>query len=482
VNVEAKLVELFDRQTAILESLGKDEKTVGTQAGWAGLFGAGGILSPAGIEPDVLTAHVRPTGILERLPRFPSIEESPLFATITGYTDVHGGEPATPCENCPSGYTKSCMLTAAFGRVCRATDTIDWDKTLRRVNRGTFTDLMLRGEILGLTDWKPSALNVSEILNVWTMAEMVQAGVQLERWLNYAVWQGNPANSNVGGGYVEFPGLSRQIATGQVDAITNQACPALDSDVKNFNYNPVCGVNPSIVTYMSMLEFYVRNNAQTMGMEPGSWVWVMTPGLWFELSACWPCQYNTNRCASAVIPTSTVYIEGTEMVAERDRMRQGKTIDVNGTTYPVIVDTGIFEHNNINNANLLAGQYASTIYFVPLRVQGNFPVTYMEHVDYSAGMADIALLNDQHHFWTDKGLYSWTIDPRMWCYELAAKIEPRVVLRTPQLAGRIDSVMYEPLQHLRDPQPDSPYYYDGGVSIRGAPTRYAVWAGGGVVR
>ncbi|GAG00015.1 unnamed protein product, partial [marine sediment metagenome] len=265
-----------------------------------------------------------------------------------------GGEPATPCENCPSGYTKSCILTASFGRVCRATETIDWDKTLRRVNRGTFTDLMLRGEILGLTDWKPSTLNVSEILNVWTMAEMVQAGVQLERWLNYAVWQGNPALSNVGGGYIEPPGLSRQIATGHVDAVTNVACPALDSDVKSFNYNAVCGTNPSIVTYMSMLEFYIRNNARTMGLEPGSWVWVMRPGLWFELSGCWPCQYNTNRCAASVIQTSTVYIEGTEMVAERDRMRQGMTIDVNGTTYPVIVDDGIFEHNNINNANLIA--------------------------------------------------------------------------------------------------------------------------------
>lgn len=44
------------------------------------LFGQGGIFSTPGIEPDVITAHVRPQGILTELPRFPSVFEQPRFA------------------------------------------------------------------------------------------------------------------------------------------------------------------------------------------------------------------------------------------------------------------------------------------------------------------------------------------------------------------------------------------------------------------
>ena len=439
------------------------------------LFGAGGVFSVSGLERDIITAQVRPFGLLEKLPRFASVLEQPRFGTITGITDDVGNEPAYPCDNAPSGYLKGCNLTAAFGRVARATNTIEFDKVMRQLHGGINTDLQLRGRMLGLEGLTPAGLSEADIVNIYTMSEMVSAGVRLERKLNVMTWQGSPANNNAGGGYAEFPGLDNQIATGQVDADTNVACPALDSDVKDFAYGSVCGVTPSIVEYLSMLEFYLRFNAETMGLTPATWIIAMRPELWFELSSCWPCQYNTNKCATSVVGTSTVVIDGRENVAERDAMRNGKYIDINGNRYAVITDTGIFEHTNINNANVPAGSYASSIYMVPLLITGNFPVTYMEHVDYTAGLRDVALLNGKEEFWTDRGLFSWAIKNLAWCYELMVKIEPRVVLRTPQLAGRIDHVLYSPLQHLRSPDPDSPYNYDGGVSLRGRPTSYATW-------
>jgi len=195
------------------------------------------------------------------------------------------------------------------------------------------------------------------------------------------------------------------------------------------------------------------------------------------LSAIWPCAYNTNRCSSAVGSNSTVFIDGRENVSERDAMRRGMTIDINGRTYKVITDNGIFEHNNINKAGLPAGSYASSIFAVPLTITGNFPVTYRQYVDYRLGSADVALLRGKEQFfWTDQGVYSWAIEQIKWCYKLALKTEQRVILRTPQLAGRIDAVKYIPTQHLREPDPDSPYHFDGGTSVRsgiGAPK--AVW-------
>jgi hypothetical protein len=400
----------------------------------------------------------------------------PRFGTITGFTATTGAEPTNPCDNPPAGYMKGCNLTAAFGRYPRATQTIDFDDVMLQLHAGVTTELAIRGRLLGMGDVSPSGLSESDVLNIYTMAEMVTVGVNIERLLTQQMWVGNPANNTAGGGYKEFPGLARQIATGQVDADTGTTCPALDSDVKNFNYNDVCGTGPDIVEYLAQLEFYLTYNATQMGLDPASWAIVMRPDLWFVLSECWPCAYNTNRCASAVLGTSQVTIDGQAMTAERDRMRRGKTIDINGNAYPVIVDVGIAEQNNINDGNVGLGQYASSIFMVPLTIAGNFPVTYMEHVDYRQGARDKALLKGKEHFWTDGGKYSWAIDPNLWCYELVVKIEPRVVLRTPQLAGRIDNVLYAPLQHVREPFADSPYFADGGVSLRGiTPAVSHVW-------
>jgi len=477
-NIELRqLTEAIGAQTAALMSLVKDKEQgsglhtkVPAQFQTATrLHGLGGIFSGPGLERDVITAMIRPRGILSVLPRLPSVSEDPRFASLTGYTDVTGDEPDNACDDAPTGYVKSCQLTAQFGMIRRDTQTIEMDQVMRKVNRGDFTDLVLRGRVLGLQNVQPGGLNESQILNILTMSEMVGAAVQVERVLNVATWTG------AAGGNWGFPGLDNQIATGQVDAATNTACPALDSDVKDFNYNDVCGNGLDIVEYVSMMEHFLRWNAESMGLDPVQFAIVMRPPLWYELSACWPCRYMTNRCSDLAGTTVSVINDNVNVNA-RDDMRRRMVIPINGTEYPVIIDTGIFENNNANNANLAAGQFASSIYFVPLTIVGNFPVTYLEYLDYRQAASDTALLRGKEdYWWTDNGLFSWAIEQIKWCYKLALKIEPRIVLRTPQLAGKIENVRYSPLQHLREPAPDSPYYADGGVSIRAAGNKFAVW-------
>lgn len=440
--------------------------------------GAQSIWGNLPVERDIVTAHVRPEGLMSQLPWLPSVTEQPFYGVLTGITGDSGSEATNPCDPNPSGFMKACTLTAQFGRVARDTNVIDIDKVMLKLNRGDFTDYRLYGRMLGLTDLPPSP-DESGMLNVVTKAEMVIASVSLERKLHVNFWQGSPANNTSGGGYKEGPGLDSQIATGHVDVNTGVACPAVDSDVKNFGYDLVGGSGRDIVEYLGMVEFYLRYNARKMGLDPVNWVVVMRPELWFELSAVWPCAYNTNKCASSVTgDASRVFIDGRENVAERDNMRNQRYIDINGNRYNVVLDDGIFEHNNINNGNLAAGQYASSIYFVPLTITGGFPSTYIEHVDYRAASADLSMISRGNpSFWTDDGRYMWVFEQDRFCYLLSAKIEPRIVLRTPHLAGKIDAVAYEPLQHLRSYDPDSPYHYDGGVSLRGDPYNInAVWA------
>jgi hypothetical protein len=324
--------------------------------------------------------------------------------------------------------------------------------------------------VLGLTNLVPSGLNENQILNIMTMSEMVTVGVNTERALNTQIWQGTYGTTN------QFAGLDSQIATGQMDADTRALCPALDSDVKDYN---LADIGTGIVDYLSMLEWYLRYNAMTMGLDPVTWVVVMRPELWFELTALWPCAYNTTKCAPAVAANSTVFLDGRDNTTERDAMRNGLYIHINGNRYQVVIDTGIFEHNSVNNAGLIPGEYASSIYMVPLTIRGGFPVTYREYVDYRQAQPDISLLKGlEEFFWTDNGAFSWAVEQIKWCYKLALKTEQRVILRAPQLAGRIDNVKYSPLQHLRDPQPSSPYFADGGVSLRGGfgvDTPNAIW-------
>jgi hypothetical protein len=467
--MQKKQAPVFIKQMLGLEPV---EKAVGTAASATPLHGTGGIFSTPGLDRTVVTAYIRPHGISTVLRKVPSIDESPRFATLTGFTETASAEPSNACDDAPTGYVKGCNLTAQFGLVRRDTQTIDYDKVMLRLNRSDFKDLVLAGNVLGLTDLVPSNLNANQMINVLTMSEMIIAGINAERKLVADIWQGTVAAGT-------FPGLNAQITTGHVDADTGTACPAVDSDVKDFNYNNVDNTDAlNIVVYISMLEYYLYNNAVKMGLDPVTWIWAMRPQLWHELSAVWPIVYHTDRSAS-VPAGSTVFLDGRDMVTERDRMRNEMKLTVNGRTYDVVTDDGIFEHDNVNNGNLAAGEYASPIYFIPLQIVGGIDATYMEYVDYRQGAADAALLSGfggaPDFFWTDNGFFSWAVDQYRWCYQLSLKAEPRVVLRTPHLAGRIDNVKYVPLQHLRDYDPASPYHYDGGVSWRSPSSVNAVW-------
>jgi len=451
---------------------------VGNSHSGVTLHGPGGIFSTFGLERDIIVAHVAPEGLISHLPVLPSIDVDPRYGTITGVTESYGSQPDETCEDAPTAYMKGCNLTGRFGLLRFDTNTIEIDEVIKRYNRGDFTDLRMLGSMFGDEQLAKglvprSSLTADDILNVATLAEMMVVGVQVQRELVRQTWQGNVLIPN------EFPGLDGQIATGQLDAdVPGKLCTGLDSDIKNFGYSSVDGEDKSIVSYLSMLAWYLKHRADRSKLNPVKWTVVMRPELWFELSAVWPCSYLSNRCADS--GTSIGVINDELNVNLRDRMRRDMVLPINGVDYPVVVDDGIYEHTAENNQNLAPGEFASSIYIVPMTILGNFPVCYREYLDYQSPLWDknTAMFNQyRKDFWTDSGMFSWAYEGRLWCYKLGLKTEQRIILRTPQLAGRVDYVKYAPTQHLASPFPDSDYFVDGGVSVRPAPrTSYAVYS------
>lgn len=447
------------------------------------VHGPTGLFSASGINPEVFSAMLQPRGLGAILPKFGSVMTNPQYAILTGQEDDNGTEPTDSCgDPVTTGFKKACQLTAQFGMLQRGTNTIDPSDIITRLNRGEFIDLFPVGEVqpTGETGFNPMRLDPQSILNNTVATELSGVATSFVRNLSQQLWTGTVAGATAG--WAQFPGLDSQITTGHVDSVTNTTCPAVDSDVKDFAYDNVDGSDTrDIVEYLSMLEFFIVNNAMRIGFDAVEWVVVMRPELWQELTAIWPIAYNTNRGATVLGGNTRMIVDGGDMIAARDQMRRSLTIEINARNYRVVLDDGINEADgNTAGTGMVAGEFASDIYFVPLRVNG-FAVTRLEYLDYRMVNAFMNALGQMGQskvrFWTNDGIYLWVVrDHPGYCFDVIGRTQMRVVLQTPHLAGRIQNVKYAPLQHLRSPYPDSSYFADGGVSTRAdLSNSYAVW-------
>ena len=469
--------------SSILEQLASElarYKTTGTPSepyytGPASLFGV------AGLERDIISTRVQPTGFASTLPAVGTVVTNPLFPYITGPTSDTGSDPSGVCGHCKeAGHMKSCLQTAQFGRYCRETRELNATRIGQQTNRGEFQDIrVINGPLL--TDANsiitPNVQGNPSLFNEVFM-RFVEVGISFQNLLGRQFYIGNPANNNAGGGYREFPGADILIGTNKVDAITGAECPGLDSDVKNFNYQKV--EDGDIVRVLTYMTRYIKHVAEGTLLNPCTWKFVMRESLFYEITAVWPCSYLTYRCSfRASDGTQVLNVNAADQVAMRDEMRRGKYLLIDGEQWPVVFDSFIPEETNTDNSSVPSGCFASDIYLFPMTVLGGILSTYWEYLDYSKG-AMIGLQDGQYapnDFWTDGGRFLWHKQPpTQWCIKFSAVTEPRLIIRTPQIAARLTNVVYCPLQHTRDAHPDDPYFVNGGVSTdRPGPSLYSDW-------
>lgn len=439
--------------------------------------GPGGRLTYPGVNPILFNNSMGFTGILGQIPATPSVETNPTFISITGVTDDTGNEKDDVCDDAPvAGLMKGCMLTSVFGRYERSTPELELNRLGQRNDRADPLDLTLVGSpfenagVFGNGPGNPRA--PGDVLTNEVSRKFWELGMSFHRLLNRQIWAGSPANNSGAGGYKELTSLSVLVNTGHRDAETNVACPAMDSYVRDFNYGSISTSGANAVAAITDMWYQVNRIADMTGLAPVRWMFAMRSQAFYELSAVWPCAYLSYRCSPS--NGALEFIDSQDAIRFRDEMRAGRYLLIDGVRVGVVLDDTMPElDGNSSGGNFPRGCFSSDIYLIPMSVVGGRAVTYLEYFDFSNPSIDSALTNMV--LARVEGAFITTVRQTNWCVQWQSKIEPRLILRTPQLAARLQHVVYCPIQHEREAFPDDPYFVNGGGTSRPGPSYYNLW-------
>lgn len=455
----------------------KHTTPTGTPTGVMG-HGIGGLFSHFALEKPIFSAMQLPmAGLQSMLPVFPARTANPLYGIMTGVTASTGSEPYGRCDDPPyAGLMKLCMHQFVFGRYSRMTREFELDAFGKLQDRGDHIDLQLMnnpfsGSNQTMTPTIPGIPGNPMANDI--VKGLFEFGTAWSRDFARQLYAGNPVNNTVGGGYMEFYGLDILINTGYRDAITSTVCPAADSYIKSFGNLDVGSNCQTMVQDLTWIMRHLRDIASRTGLDPATWVLAMRPMLFYIITECWPCQYLSYRCqtrdTTQIDPVPQ--FDSAQAVQMRDDMRAGSYLLIDGIKVPVVQDEAIAE------TNVGAGVYSSSIYIVPLTVLGGTPVTYMEYFDYTTpgGFSAAAAQFAASGFFdvSDGGRFAWHWKPpKNWCVQGLAKTEPRLLLLTPYIAGRLTNIRYTPVIHERDWDPAGTYFVDGGGYSGQTPPSY----------
>lgn len=443
-----------------------------------GVFGhgPGGLFSYPGLERDLINAAAMPNlGLLGALPSRTSNSLNPLYGIVTGVTDVTGANPDGPCDDLPqAGLMKLCTRSAWWGFWGLATRVYDIKQAGFVTGRSEFNDHALIGGPDASNDAFPSFPDGSSTMAQALRAEAAKVRTEFavswaRRWAG-KVYNANPANNTAGGGYQEPYGLDYLINTGYQDAVTGAQCPAADSLVVDAAGLDVDGDGNgvTVVRHLVSMYRYLSTLARDTGLDPTTWALVMPDALFTVLSEVWPCAYYTYRCiVDGGTSQGTSMPSGQALTNARDEMRQGQFLLIDGARVQVITDNTA--PSTEPDPGLEPGTYEADIYFVPMRVLGSRPATYIEYFDWTAPNAAMEMASlmapDGTYFATNGGRYLWEKRaPHNGCVQAQAWTRWRLILETPQLAARYANLRYTPLLMTRGVMPGDPGFVNGGAT------------------
>lgn len=470
-NKEYTLAELQVLEKAGVLNIGQAQKhdTTGTSQTAQTLHGANaggynGLLSDYGVRPDMYTTAPRTDSLFAEIPLFPSEILNEKIEILTGVTDVQGTNPTGFCGTPPTfGNLKVCQQIYSFGKFYLGSGVIDLTTVGSLVNRADTPRQLLNS---GRVDNRlvPSILADMPFDTRDERASLLYtAGFGIERAFDRVSITGSTANTGNSAetGFIqEFNGLDALIKTGYVDADTSQACPAADSKVitfgANINNTIAGGDGRDLVEALVDLYTAQRDLAEMLGLVV-DFRFVMTRAMFRVVSEVWACNYSTSRCSQGDFALN---VYANDVVTLRDNMQRGSYLLISGEQIPVRFASGIPQGGGVT-----ANSFTQDIYLVPMRVNGEASL-YMDYFPmdnpYVQRFADMM----PERTYMNNGLYAVSPSRTQNCIQFSFAAKPRLILRTPFLAGRLDDITFTDLRGTRTPYPDESFYANGGVTYR----------------
>jgi len=434
-----------------------------------------GLLTRPGAEEGMWSTLTQPEGAwINLLMTQPSVILNPEYDIMTGVRGCNGNNATNFCGDAPTaGLLKLCTTSSRFGGMFMRTEQVEINKIGGRINRADMDKNLINSPAVYplMPDVVLRARNINSQLGI----QMTALGVTVHRWLTRGIFHGvyGTAGANAYCGYTkEFDGFDRLIRTGYLDLDSGNHCTAADSRIIDWENIDACSTlnGYTMVDLMSWLMNYLMAKADEQGMLPTSWVLAMNPNLFNALVQCWPCDYNTYGC-NLRDDNSERTASASELIGMRDAMKRGSYLLVNGNQYP------IWQTSAIEQTAYGAG-FRSQIYVIPLNSLG-IKTTYLEWFDQNnANIQQYVAEGNVHYRTMNSGLWAMTERQTGMCHEYYFANQPRLVMRTPWLAARIENVVYQaPFDLYQDsPYPADTYHKDGGRYYTSGPYYGGDWA------
>lgn len=443
-------------------------KAAGTPSETAYLYESGGLFGRADGPASLINALVGPIGIESVLEWVGTDTENEFVDALTDIVET-GSEQSTACGNCVSVALRACAQLYCFGRFCRQTQELQFDRLGIRANANVPVKVLFGN----ITDAAGNVLlrNGESITDAFLL-QMRAAAYALRLKNSTMIWTGNPAN-DVGRTYREYTGLQMLVNTGKFDAYTQSLCDALDSFLLNYASSAVqSDGNFAITNWMRrvVLQFMRRAEGAGMDWNTAEMLIAMTPNLWDCVARAYACS-GIDLCS---ISSST-----NQMTASADQARaryeeylSRMALPIYGKWYPVVLDSQIPESTGQPNG------VCSDIYFITKSINGE-EITFGQYQDFNMTYGKvrqelISMFGSDDIAITDNGRFAVVRDNSRGCFDVQLYTKPRIVARMPWLLARIRNVC---CNITGGPVPGttgsgSVYEVDGGRAISNIPTLY----------
>lgn len=449
--------------------VGSSVKASGTPSNTAYLYECGGLFGRCDGPSTLINAMVGPIGVESVLDWVGTDTEKEFVDALKAVTTT-GSEQSSVCGDCVKVSLKACAQLYCFGRFCRQTDELQFDRIGRRANE----NVPVRTLFGAVTDAANNVIieNGTQISDAF-MLQTRAVGYALRLKNSTLMWTGNPLN-NAGNSYQEYMGFDVIINTGKFDAYTQLDCDSIDSFLMDFANNaPTSDGAYAITNWFRRVLSQFQRRAEGAGMawDTSTMYIVMSPN-------AWDCVAKVYACTG--IDLCSLGNDASRITASADQARDRfeeylnrRALPINGRWYPVVIDSQISETTGQPNGT------CSDIYFITTEINGE-AITFGQYQDFNMtygrtrdelmsmfGSDDISI--------TDNGRFALVRDNSRGCFDVQAYTKPRIVAVAPWLLGRIQNVCCDVLQQ---PLPDvtgsgRTYELDGGRTTTPPPVLYS---------